>query len=443
MNVNDYIAMGMEALNAGEYEAAGKIFTDAKDLFPENFLPGYWMGNVLLRQQKLDEAFVVFNDVIEHFPTVSYGYVGRATIQIFKNEFAKAELTLEAGIEKCGYEYWLGFNYAQCAERMANFSAAKVRWETLSHHTPSDAYALGRWARTLVTLGDLDTARALMGELTPELSAHIQVRYAQAMLKSAEGQPKEALQLWRALREEYPNDLEIQTAWGHAEQAQKFTAASGPGSEEEVHKHILLRFVSMGEDCEFGLMQRHYGLEPLGLLRWASVKPEKLAALLDDGISAIGVPANTRLTISESQGVYYLEMPQYNLAFNTMFKAHTVDEAVFIVEQNKRTKFLARQIVDQFEDGEKIFVFKQNGHLNKSAAIDLWTAIQKYGDSKLLYVAEAADDKDIGSIDVINPRLMIGALRGLGAGAEGWKIPYDAWLKICEKAAERFDAAGV
>lgn len=443
MNLNDFIAKGVEALDAGQYEAAGKIFTNAKSLFPNDFVPDYWMGTMLMRQGKFSEASGVFDDVIARFPTVWNGYVGLAILQIARNDFTGAERTLEGGIENCGYEYWLGFNYAQCAERTANFSAAKVRWETLSHHTPSDGYALGRWARTLVTLGDLDRARALMGELTPELSAHIQVRYAQAMLKSAEGQPKEALQLWRALREQYPNDLEIQTAWGHAEQAQKFTAVSGPGAEEEGHKHILLRFVSMGEDCEFGLMQRHYGLEPLGLLRWASVKPEKLAALLDDGISAIGVPANTRLTISESQGVYYLAMPQYDLAFNTMFKAHTVDEAVFIVEQNKRTKFLARQIVDQFEDGEKIFVFKQNGHVNKSAAIDLWTAIQKYGDSKLLYVAEAADDKDIGSIDVINPRLMIGALRGLGAGAEGWKIPYDAWLRICEKAAEGFDAAGV
>ena len=34
---------------------------------------------------------------------------------------------------------------------------------------------------------------------------------------------------------------------------------------------MLLRFESIGSDCEFGAVQRRYGAEPLGLLRWNDV----------------------------------------------------------------------------------------------------------------------------------------------------------------------------
>lgn len=42
------------------------------------------------------------------------------------------------------------------------------------------------------------------------------------------------------------------------------------------------RLQSLGENCEFGFVQRSLGVETSSLLRWAIAKPEDVAALLEN-----------------------------------------------------------------------------------------------------------------------------------------------------------------
>ena len=51
------------------------------------------------------------------------------------------------------------------------------------------------------------------------------------------------------------------------------------GDMLEDARAIVTQFESLGgtgHGCEFGLFQRHFGAEPLGLLRWADLSPELL-----------------------------------------------------------------------------------------------------------------------------------------------------------------------
>src|ERR1041385_7120891 len=43
-----------------------------------------------------------------------------------------------------------------------------------------------------------------------------------------------------------------------------------PGIVISEDAKIVAKFESLGDNCEFGFVQRHHGLEPGGLLRWAS-----------------------------------------------------------------------------------------------------------------------------------------------------------------------------
>ena len=90
------------------------------------------------------------------------------------------------------------------------------------------------------------------------------------------------------LGEEHPASVD----WILAEQ-NAFSAASSDEdttvgetlSPGEAVSEIAMRFESLGGGglnengwafgCEFGYFQRHAGVEPLGLLRWASIAPEK------------------------------------------------------------------------------------------------------------------------------------------------------------------------
>jgi tetratricopeptide (TPR) repeat protein len=61
-------------------------------------------------------------------------------------------------------------------------------------------------------------------------------------------------------------------------------------------RDILMCFESLGgthQGCEFGNVQRHYGAEPLGLLRWAEMTPDNLMAALECGFEGVGDPENT------------------------------------------------------------------------------------------------------------------------------------------------------
>src|ERR1700733_4757174 len=58
---------------------------------------------------------------------------------------------------------------------------------------------------------------------------------------------------------------------------------------------LLYELESIGDNCEFGIVQRHHGVEPLGLLRWAGLKLHMLLNALDDEFAALGRPENLQL----------------------------------------------------------------------------------------------------------------------------------------------------
>lgn len=432
---------GTAALDSGQFEQAELLFRTAADAYPNEFWPAYWLATKLIREGRVTEATVAFRELVNAFPDEPFSYVGLAIAYLGTHEYRQVEDAVEAGMARCGYDYWLGFNHAQCADNQFDYATADVRWAKLVEAFPEDPGALGRWARVLTSLGEYDRVEALLSAATEEMASHPQVLFSLAMLKSARQLHAEAVVLWRQLRALKPNDMEVQTAWGQAEQAAQFAlpeeSATAKGAEAS-GESILAGFVSLGEDCEFGLFQRHFGVEPLGLFRWASVKPRHLSKLLEDGVEAIADPANTTLAIDLHQNVYYLCMPSYSLQFNTMVKAQTVDEVAFLTEQNRRTKFLLRHLLGQFEDGEKIFVYKCNGPLDRSAARRLGDALRRYGDVRLLYVAEAATAAESGLLERVDSGLVIGLLTGLGTQNGAWKIPYERWQALCEAAQTAF-----
>lgn len=413
----------------------------AADAYPHEFWPAYWLATKALREGRFTDASVAFRDLVERFSHMPFGYVGLAISCLSLREYREAEDAVETGLARCGYDYWLGFNHAQCADAQHDYATADARWAKLFSAYPDDANALGRWMRVLISLGAYDRVEALLAAAPEDMTQHLQVLFSRALLKSARGQHAEAVLLWRQLRTLEPNDMEIQTAWGQSEQAAQFAMPEEAADTKAPAKpgdHILAGFTSLGQDCEFGLLQRHFGVEPLGLLRWANVLPQHLSRLLEDGIEAIGDPANTSLIIEPDQNVYYLAMPSYTLKLNTMVKAQTVDEAAFLIEQNRRTKFLLRHLLGQFEDGEKIFVYKRNARLDLAVARRLSDALRRYGDVKLLFVAEAATPEDSGRLERIDSGLVVGQLSGLGTQDGAWKIPYERWLALCEAAPAAF-----
>jgi len=123
-----------------------------------------------------------------------------------------------------------------------------------------------------------------------------------AWVAEAERDWSAALLRWRALLARYPDHPVIRN--GVSEAAMKAALAAldqagdGGGSaapperaiHEDAQRHLLMRFEALGENCELGFVQRHFGAEPLGLLRWAGISNASLVTALDTAFAGVGDP---------------------------------------------------------------------------------------------------------------------------------------------------------
>jgi tetratricopeptide (TPR) repeat protein len=78
---------------------------------------------------------------------------------------------------------------------------------------------------------------------------------------------------------------------------------------------LMLAFESLGERCDFGAVQRKFGVEPLGLLRFAYTRYDPLLAALEDRFAAVGTEADTSFELFGEENIIY--MKKYGVIFHT------------------------------------------------------------------------------------------------------------------------------
>ena len=75
------------------------------------------------------------------------------------------------------------------------------------------------------------------------------------------------------------------------------SATAGPQQDDRAADHrtaLMLDFESLGENCEFGLVQRRCGIEPLGLLRFSSTPLPPLLHALRERFAGMGAAGDDR-----------------------------------------------------------------------------------------------------------------------------------------------------
>ena len=122
----------------------------------------------------------------------------------------------------------------------------------------------------------------------------------------------EAVSRWSAAEALYPQVREIsygaflarlRLAENDASPHERDTSAARqlPAGTALPMRELMMQFESLGADpggCEFGLVQRTFGAEPLGLLRWATIGAANLTDALNVGFEGVGDPANTELAVA-------------------------------------------------------------------------------------------------------------------------------------------------
>jgi hypothetical protein len=242
-------------------------------------------------------------------------------------------------------------------------------------------------------------------------------------------------------------DAELQCRLREADAAQgdppqparrHFNIPTGATAPDEADRALMLRFESLGLDCEFGLVQRHYGAEPLGLFRWNGVMPEALCDGLEHDFAGIGDPATTTLHFSEGRQEYLLKETRYGMGMHTFIYGRDPDvpKQRLHAQLCRRAGFLRGKLLSDLADAEKILLYQFPTRLHATLRARLRAAVLRHNpDNILLLVREQRDGETAGAVTRGADGVLDGVIDHLCGRRGGWDtLSTGLWRTICRNA---------
>jgi hypothetical protein len=206
--------------------------------------------------------------------------------------------------------------------------------------------------------------------------------------------------------------------------------------DEAAKAALMTRFESLGENCEFGLVQRRCGAEPLGLLRFSSAPLPKLLAALDAQFAGMGARNNISVELSPNEREYMVQDRAFGFYYHAWVNAGEMAPAQIEAREIARVPFLVRKLREDLEEGLKIFVFHAMEDMSVASAHLLADAIRRYGPGTLLWVRLADESHPPASTEVLREGLIVGYIDRFAPGTNAHDLSLDCWVDLCQSALE-------
>lgn len=198
-------------------------------------------------------------------------------------------------------------------------------------------------------------------------------------------------------------------------------------------RDLMLRFASLGDNCEFGVAQQHYDANPMDLLRWAATPTGVLVRLLRNDFKGIG----DNLKIVEHGRAFQVTSPTYGFNWHDWTPAAKASVELIAAREERRLPAMAAKLRKELRDGSRIFVFKQSLQpMSQVFAERVHDAMNTFGKPVLVYVLQGAPV----SVTEVRPRLLRGTIP---AFADPGRVPPTTrsadWLELCQAVAAWVD----
>ena len=214
-----------------------------------------------------------------------------------------------------------------------------------------------------------------------------------------------------------------------------------PAAAELTDRELMLEFESIGDSCEFGLVQRNAGAEPLGLLRFSGVPITHLTRALERRFDGIAEPENIRPQVEN--GEYMVKLTKYDFIYHAFVREHEMDADTLRQREVRRTRFLVNKLIGDLENPAKVLVIRQNEPLLAHDLAMLRAALGRYGASTLLWVLEATPGHPPGTVEIADDHLLVGYVRWLAPREDAPNIDHESWLRVCREAHALWRPAAV
>jgi tetratricopeptide (TPR) repeat protein len=490
---NDYAAM---ALRQNRLDEAAARYATLRERFPEH-VEGYLGGASVLRnsfrlpeaESLLESAFLKFPSearlwleharlpvfaplrsdrrpdealrrlaaIRERFPDLVEGYTAAVRILIDEGERDAAEALAAAAVERFPENALATVEHANLAAVRGDAPLALNRYQAAVDRFPAEAGARIGLAMALAATGRVAEGEAQLRQLMEGAPKPAAAYTAFAELAMQRGDWAEALVRWQAAHQQFPDDksfvqrifdvqLHLTGEGSGADEAQPTATSNETESRGELNE-LVMGFESLGGrgiGCEFGMFQREFGAEPLGLLRWADMPFEGIVQVLETRFAGVGDPENTEVFVNRANA-----RPEYctrDLRGFMFMRAFVYEDEMPMERMRKqalrRLKFLKDKLIADLEAGTKIFVWRcTERNLTDEEIGRLHAAVRTYGDTTLLYVRYEVEGKPNGTAELREPGLMIGYIDRFKQALDGTLAsapPTASWVTLCENASRLF-----
>jgi len=204
---------------------------------------------------------------------------------------------------------------------------------------------------------------------------------------------------------------------------------------------VLRQFESLGDNCEFGLVQSGIGVDQLGFFRFNNTSFGALLRALDTGFRDFEDPKDIQLEAAVNNELI-VHLPDYDLRYHTFRQAGSVDEYALIARQRTFLSFLARKCLDDLKTGRKIFVRKDGANQSRSDMRRLLEALQRHGPNRLLWVSEVPDHDPAVSVEPVIPGLVHGFMDVFSTYADASTFSF-RWFGLCRQALQLLDGTAI
>ncbi|MBK3734780.1 hypothetical protein GAY29_17055 [Azospirillum brasilense] len=209
----------------------------------------------------------------------------------------------------------------------------------------------------------------------------------------------------------------------------------------------LLRFESLGDNCEFGFVLRRLSCEAGSLFRWTSMKPDQLLAKLRanfDGMYRFEnlSPLRTGMVLDSAYGIgWHSDMKSDVTGGRLVFRDDEATRRALHRRETRKIQYLQAKFTARAAMGGVIFVVKSNPGIAPATIDGLYealTALAGHDDFALLEVQATDDPARIGSVDWQRPGLMRGYVTRFAPYHRADDIDAAAWFSIVQGALSLF-----
>ena len=337
--------------------------------------------------------------------------------------FAPAASVLSAASMLFPADPEIAAHHALVAGECDDWALAAHRWSDLADRVTLSPELLAEAARAHAMSGDFERADAMIAAAIADHPETVQLHVIAAVLAEMRGTLAEALRRWDHVVFLRPGDIGLigrrgQAAMKLAEEGREHDIPAAPHDTADASQGgtapatpandpiangaqrgparpavnaetgdsaalvaILDRMESLGGDCEFGLLQRHYGLEPASLMRFSY--SERLLELLAGDLAQLDDLDHIEL---ELEGAEYMVRDRrgYFWTHSFIYKGE-MSEALLLKRQRARVSVLKRKLLAQLSAGDRLFVFKErDAELADDKLLALSAQLRRFGPNRVL-----------------------------------------------------------